>query len=386
MGTPDAPVRLVAFTSYQCAECARVESEIETLVRSRSDVAFTIRHVVYDQACNPHATQTLHPEGCAAVRVAEAAGVVGGAEAFWKTSSWLFGRGGRFSQDDLSRHLAALRLDILAFNAAIGSPAVADAIKVDSDAMVAFGVGQTPTIFVNGIELKGWSAPGAIVRALDAAAKAPKPAPAAVVSPLEKFVQEWRDEPMVELPMPRHVLGSTNARVVFVVVGDYQVQGTQLADSLLRSLQSTRDDTRYGFVHFPADRRCNLNVPQSVSPLGCRMARAAEGAGLLGGSYAFWGTHAWILENRQTYSDAGLRTLAETLKLDPVAFVERGRSPEAEALVNQDINAVAALKPPELPTIYLNGKRVPRWNAPGVEPSTLLLRLADEAAAMHDGR
>ncbi len=96
-GPAEAALRVVVLTDYQCPDCRRVEGEIEEVFKARQDMSLSVKHFPMCLDCNKYAGRTLHQNACWAARAAEAAGILGGDEAFFKMHDWLFEKKGRSS-------------------------------------------------------------------------------------------------------------------------------------------------------------------------------------------------------------------------------------------------------------------------------------------------
>ena len=113
----------------------------------------------------------IHPNACRAALAAEAAGLLGGEDAFWRMHSWLFDRGGDFTDAELQSGLREFGFDDAGtFLKTMGEEPARRRVREDIDQGRAF-VASTPTILVNGIELRGWNAPQGLERAVQAAAE-----------------------------------------------------------------------------------------------------------------------------------------------------------------------------------------------------------------------
>jgi len=247
-------------------------------------------------------------------------------------------------------------------------------------------------IFINGIELKGWSAPNALIRTVEeVAASDPPPRSAAGDHPplaFEKYIADWWDQPKLELPPDREVwfLGPENAKITVVLWGDYQEPGTAEADGIVRTFAAGRTDVRYLFRHFPFDSDCNPEVKERRHENACRTALAAEAAGRLGGNEGFWKLHAWLMENQKRFNDDALRDAAVKLGFDADTLMTLMQERALQAKILDDIRAGKQLPKLRhgmpagiytLPTIFVNGHFVPRWH---LEGKPILKEILSEAA------
>ncbi len=379
-GPERAPIRIVMFTDYQCQDCKRVEGELRRLMNSRSDMSLSIKHFPFCPDCNRHMPTNMHPNACWAARAAEAAGILDGNAGFGRLHKWLFDMGGSFTDAELNAAVASLGFNAQAFVAAMTGEETLRRVQADIEEAMTLGMRQTPFIFINGVEFKGWHAPDAVRRAVEALAATNPPAlgpendrPAGAV---DKAVADWRDQPLRTLPAraASSPLGPPGARVSVVLWGDYLEPFTAEADAQIRAAVAARTDVRYEFRHFPVDQTCNPWVQTTLHPGACRAARAAESAGRLGGAAAFWRMHALLMAARDG-SDAGLRAAARGAGLDPGALL--AGMDAASDLVAQDAAAASQLGVTGIPMIFVNGRFVPQWR---IEGANVLERLIGEAA------
>jgi predicted DsbA family dithiol-disulfide isomerase len=98
-----------------------------------------------------------------------------------------------------------------------------------------------------------------------------------------------------------------------------------------------------------------------VNPLGCRAARAAETAGILGGDEAYWKMQQWLLANRESFTDQSLRAAATAQGLDADRYFETLESTPVSAAIGREVAAAKALNVNQLPSVYINGRFLPRW-------------------------
>ncbi len=387
VGPRIAKVRVVVFSDFQCVACEQVESDLLTIAGRNPDIQVSLKHFPLCADCNSAATETIHPNACNAAIAAEAAGVVGGQEAFWKAAAWLFQHGGEFATDRFIAEQSSLGLDANRLASAIKDPRTLASIKQDVDEGLALGIARTPAIYVNGVELRGWEAPDAIRRAIDvvlAADPAPgggesdRPAPADA-----KAIGDWRSSPRVGVamrnPAPANASGEPPVRII--IFGDYQDPSTQEADEIIRRYTATWPGTAYEFRHFPASSQCNPRLKVNIHPLACRMARVAEAARVLGGPPAFERMHRWLFEHRQDFSDAGVRTVAAELQLNPTMLIAATKDARAQAAFQSDIDAGNALGITAIPAIYVNQRHLAVWKTRTGELITRALDLAAQEAS-----
>ncbi|MEZ4652377.1 MAG: thioredoxin domain-containing protein [Candidatus Eisenbacteria bacterium] len=280
-GPEKAAIRVVMFTDYQCPDCNRIESEMEPILEARKDLSLSVMHFPFcrtaegGKVCNKYAPRDIHPNACRAARAAEAAGIVGGNDAFWKMHFWLFSRHGEFTQAELDQEVGFLGLDREDFLAALQSDRTLEIVQSDVERAYAMGLHYTPMIFINGVELKGWNAKDALARTIaQLAATNPEPRTAKDDHPImavEKYVQDWQEQRVVRLPADAHPLAygpTAGANVTVVVWGDYQESNSVDLDREARAAVAANPGVRYVF-RTSVNQDCNSTLPERLPRSRC---------------------------------------------------------------------------------------------------------------------
>jgi|GEM_PF-5316164 len=358
LGPIDAKARVVVFLGYQCPECQRVEQLLDTLRASTPGMSVSIRHFPFCTDCNRLVPTTHHAHGCRAAAAVEAAGILGGPDAFARLHRWLLMDSNASKPDADYAQAAGLPLDTLL--AAMNDPRVADALRSDVNAAETVGLSQTPMMFINGIEFRTWNLPGALARAINAALASPDaisndtPPDAA-----SRAVSIWKQAPAVTLTAPRRTMGPDSAPVRVTLFGSYQDDKTAELDRLFRA-RADQGSIRYSYIHYPPDRACNPSLPRTVHPMACRMALAAESLGLAQDDAAFWSLHEWIFSNHRRYSDAALREFALSQAWPQRLPLRTGAAEEALA---RDIVQGKAAGVTEIPFLIINDRPATQWRS-----------------------
>ena len=162
-GPAAAPVTIVEFTDFQCPSCAAMHPVLEEVLKS---YGAKVRFVVRDYPLTQHAN---------ARKAAEAANAAHAQGKFFEYAALLFKRQNALDVPSLKKYASELGLDRARFDAALDGGKFAAEVRKDIADGELYGVGSTPTIFINGIILKELSDEGlraAIDRAL--ASSSPK--------------------------------------------------------------------------------------------------------------------------------------------------------------------------------------------------------------------
>jgi protein-disulfide isomerase/uncharacterized membrane protein len=393
VGPAEAAIRIVMFTDYQCEDCYKLEQQLLQLYNARKDMSISIKHFPFNSDCNPGLGTKMHGNACWAARAAETAGKLWGTDGFWKMHVWLFNQRGTFeTTQQLEAGIREVGYDPTGFVQAMSSDEPLELIKADVAEAKRLGLYFTPMIFINGVELKGWVAPNALIRTVEQVAATNPPARSAAFDhpavAFEKYVDDWRVQPLLTLPPDKQAwtLGPDNAKVKVVFWGDYQEVGCTQADAIIRAFAKDRNDVQYTYRHYPFNSDCNPQLKERRFPNACRAAKAAEAAGRLGGNDGYWKMHAWLMENRESFNDTTLRAAAIQMGLNADSLFASLDQPEAQASILDDIQAGKQL--PQLrhgmpaglygiPTIFVNGRYVPRWQ---LEDKPVLKEILQEAA------
>jgi len=156
-GDANAPVTLVEFTDFQCPACAAMQPVLEEVLESYGN---KVRFVVRDFPLAQHEN---------ARKAAEAANAANAQGKFFEYAELLFKRQKALDVPSLKKYASEIGLNRAKFDAALDSGVYQEEVKHDVEDGEMYGVGSTPTIFINGLQLTILSADGlreAIDRAL----------------------------------------------------------------------------------------------------------------------------------------------------------------------------------------------------------------------------
>jgi protein-disulfide isomerase len=387
LGPAEAAIRIVIFMDYQCAGCHLLELELKRILEQHPDISISVKQWPGDVACNTLGVEGKHVNACAAARAAEAAGLLRGHDGFWQMHFWLFDHSGRFTAEELRAAAQEFGYDPDEFDRVRLGDETLRLVQADIDEGFALGVRSTPTVYINAIEFKGWSAPLALTRVVDKLSEAHLPVRSTAydrpLSAVEAYIADWRTARERDLPaqVSDWSLGPDDARLRIVVWGDYQQPNTALADGIIRDFLAGRTDVRYTFHVYPLNPQCNPAAKEEEYPLACRAALAAYAAGRLGGVDAYWKMHDWLLKNQQEVSDDALHQATADIGLAPDALQAAMDDPEVLTAVTHDATAGQQAGLQHSPLMLINRKVIPRW-LHGGQP---MLRPILEAAAADDG-
>jgi len=163
LGELNARVTVVEFTDFQCPACAAMHPVLEEVLKSYGN---KVRFVVRDFPLNQHEN---------ARKAAEAANAANAQGKFFEYAALLFKNQKALDVASLKKYASDLGLNRARFDAELDRGVYAAEVKKDIEDGEIYGVGSTPTIFINGVQLRILNAEGlreAIDRAAAGAAKA----------------------------------------------------------------------------------------------------------------------------------------------------------------------------------------------------------------------
>jgi protein-disulfide isomerase len=144
-GDANAAVTVVEFTDFQCPACAAMHPVLNEVLKS---YAGKVRLVVRDFPLAMHAN---------ARKAAEAANAAHAQGKFFEYAELLFKRQDALDIPSLKKYATELGLNRTVFDGALDSGKYSPEVKHDMDEGQIYGVGSTPTIFVNGKMLRNLS-------------------------------------------------------------------------------------------------------------------------------------------------------------------------------------------------------------------------------------
>jgi protein-disulfide isomerase len=159
-GDANAPVTIVEFTDFQCPSCASMHPIIDDVLK---DYRNKVRLVIRDFPLSMHAQ---------ARKAAEAANAAHAQGKFFEYAALLFKRQSALDVPSLKKYATEIGLNRARFDSELDSGRYAPEVKHDISDGEIYGIDSTPTIFVNGVALRVFSADG-LKQAIDRALAGP---------------------------------------------------------------------------------------------------------------------------------------------------------------------------------------------------------------------
>jgi len=154
-GSKEPAAVLIEFSDFQCPHCRRGAFKVKPFLQEfQRDLSIRFAHYPLDQACNPKLPGTLHPLACFAAKASVCAAARGH---FWEFHDALFRRQKKLGRKLVLELVSERGWDKDAFLKCMESPRTARRISKDIETARKLGVRGTPTFFLDGKALRGWS-------------------------------------------------------------------------------------------------------------------------------------------------------------------------------------------------------------------------------------
>ncbi|MCH7992986.1 MAG: thioredoxin domain-containing protein [Planctomycetes bacterium] len=148
------PLKVIVFSDFECPECRNLANFLESDAQKLFGGALAVIFKYYplDKKCNDQSARSVHPNACAAARMAEAARQLEGNDAFWDVHDYLYENQQTLKQGKIDTAAVAevVGVDHHDFVEAMNSAEVNQRIKEDIAEARKVGVRSTPSAFIYG--------------------------------------------------------------------------------------------------------------------------------------------------------------------------------------------------------------------------------------------
>jgi protein-disulfide isomerase/serine/threonine protein kinase len=351
-GPGDALVTIVLFSEYQCPFCQRVEG---TLDKVREHYGSDVRIVWKDRPL------PFHKQAVPAAQFAREARKQKGDRGYWEAHDLLFANNTQLTQNDLEKYARQLGLDVSAVQRAIQHNIHQKAIDADADLADALDARGTPTMFINGRQLRGAQPFEKFQTIIDAElskAKAMVGEGTSRSRVYEKIMAGARSpgsaEPpeRVEIPSPSDAnpwKGAASGKIVVQVFGDFQCPYCARLDPTLDELiEAYPGRVRVVWRHLPLPMHENAMLAAEASVEVYRQK----------GNKGFWAFQDLVLQNQEALSRVDLEGYAERVGADIPAFRAALDDGRHRAVVDGDAAIARVAGISATPTTVVNGELV----------------------------
>lgn len=150
LGDETATLNIVMWGDYQGPFTPGADIIIRKLIEGRTDARYSFRYFPVNKSCNPVVQSVEHLGACLAARCAEAAGILGGTETFWKMHDWLMRNPDRVFDVAIRSAAEGFGLNADDLFETMKLQSVDAAIEEDARAGIEAGLKRTPWIYING--------------------------------------------------------------------------------------------------------------------------------------------------------------------------------------------------------------------------------------------
>lgn len=158
-GSAFAPLQLIEFSDYECPACRNLYFPLEDLLKEFKDkIRFSYRNYPLDSTCNPEMPQPMHASACLTANYARCAGEQG---KFWQMNDLIFrlpeideGKGPEAVVAALRKELAIMNIDEQSLVECVKSERQYEKIRADVAEGSRLGLQGTPTLWLNGRQVR----------------------------------------------------------------------------------------------------------------------------------------------------------------------------------------------------------------------------------------
>lgn len=148
LGSLNAPIQLVVFSSFQCPACQAFAPILENIQKKfGSNIGITFKNFPLSSTCNPMMTEDMQPRACWAAFAAIAAHRQNN---FWNYHDQLFQSDLEFDEKTLKSLAQKTGFNIEKWESDRQSDAVKENLSDDIKIANELGINATPTVFING--------------------------------------------------------------------------------------------------------------------------------------------------------------------------------------------------------------------------------------------
>lgn len=158
LGPEDAPATLVVFASFQCPGCRTFALNIAPRLISRFEDGLTVifKNFPLGKDCNPELQVDMQPWACEAAWTAEAARKQG---KFWPFHDAIFAIGLNGGEETIMQIARNIGLDMKRFETDRRDQSTLAKVKADVELGRRLSIDGTPTVFLNGRQMRVVSIP-----------------------------------------------------------------------------------------------------------------------------------------------------------------------------------------------------------------------------------
>ncbi len=369
IGATEPKITLITFSEFQCPYCSRAKGTLEELLKIYKDsLQVSFRH--FPLPFHNNAT----PAAIAAVAAAEQG-------KFWQMHDKLFANQQALGAADLEKYAQEIGLDMAKYKAAIESPKTKAVVEADKKMGETFGVGGTPSFFMNGRSFSGAYPLDSFKNAIDEelkkvdakiAAGTPRAGlyAALIKDGLEKAAPK-KEEARPGEPSATEVYkaevgaspfkGPKDALITIVQYSDFQCPFcSRVEPTIDQVMKEYAGKVRVAWRNLPLPFHNNAK-PAAIASL------AAHQQG------KFWQMHEILFKNQQNLGAADLEKYAQEIGLNVAKFKAAMQDKKLADQVDAEAAAGGKIGARGTPAFFINGRFLS-----GAQPFDRFKALIDE--------
>lgn len=157
-GDLKAKVRVEIWGDLTEPNCKRVHDLVQTWIGKKA-FNYSFRHYPVAKECNPNVGD-IFPNGCLAARSVEAAGILGGSEAYFKMRTFVMEKAQQLTPTLVGLGAGMSGLDMAKFNAEVVGPGANQAVAQEVAIGRQFVARAIPAVYVDGKFVERWERKG----------------------------------------------------------------------------------------------------------------------------------------------------------------------------------------------------------------------------------
>lgn len=156
-GNPEAKVKIVVFSDFQCPACKLLASNMKTIMlENKNDVSFYFINYPLDSSINKNVMHELHKYAAISARAGVCAAQKG---KFWEFHDELFENQTHLGREFLIETAVKLGMDKNEFTVCMDSEETRQKVISNIETAKEINVSSTPSLFINGRKVKYWNSP-----------------------------------------------------------------------------------------------------------------------------------------------------------------------------------------------------------------------------------
>ena len=379
-GAPNgALVTIVEYSDFQCPYCVRLTDSLKKVAEEYpDDVRIVFKHFPLP----------MHKQAKPASEAVLAAHAQGKG---WEMHDLVFENNRKLAPEDLIRYAEQIGVpDINKFKSDIENHTFAAQVDADYKQGQQFGVGSTPSFFINGIPERGAKSPEQLKQLiekekefaqtlLDAGAKreeiyarilkgakTKRDAPKRPDAKQQQTARPGKPDPAKNYAVPvedRPTKGSEEALVTIIEYSDFECPYCRKVLPTLKQVEETYGD------------KVRVVFRQQPLPMHKQAIPAAKAALAAHNQGKFWEMHDLLFAKAESrgLNDEAYVEMARQLSLDVDKFNADRASPEIAALIEGDQKIAAQFGAGGTPAFFVNGRPIS-----GAQPFEAFQKVIDE--------